>query len=88
VPSIVTQPSGATKNVGQSVTFSVAINADVAIACEPWPASVIPYFHSIFSLIIVAGFPPIRQFSILNFPLTIEFDAITQLLGITVPLYI
>ncbi|MGB7569847.1 MAG: immunoglobulin domain-containing protein, partial [Chitinivibrionales bacterium] len=28
-PSIVTQPSGATKNVGQSVTFSVAINADV-----------------------------------------------------------
>jgi alpha-tubulin suppressor-like RCC1 family protein len=28
-PSIVTPPSSATKNVGQSVTFSVAINADV-----------------------------------------------------------
>ena len=28
-PSIVTQPSSATKNAGQSVTFSVAINADV-----------------------------------------------------------
>ena len=28
-PSIVTPPSSATKNIGQSVTFSVAINADV-----------------------------------------------------------
>ena len=28
-PSIITQPSSATKNIGQSVTFSVTINADV-----------------------------------------------------------
>jgi alpha-tubulin suppressor-like RCC1 family protein len=28
-PSIVTQPAGGTKNIGQSITFTVAINADV-----------------------------------------------------------